>query len=113
MKTQYEFNFEKSIIAMILANKDQLRNQLDLFIDFHRNSCDYYDTFCDALYSMSSGQTSDVLWLTPSGKPYLASEQRCEADFKLITPTELPEFEDDLKDQLETALAFLQGLLPD
>lgn len=111
MKTQYELKFEKTVVAMILAYDGSRYNQLDLFMDFSRNSCDYYDSICDALYFMSSGQTSDILWLTPSGKPYLAAEQRSEADYKWISANQLPEFEDDLKEQLETALAALQGLL--
>lgn len=107
MKTQYELTFEESITAMILSNNDPSVNQLDLFMDFHRNSCTYYDIFCDGLYALSSGQSSRALWLTPSGRPYLADEQRNEGDRKLITYEQIPEFIDDLKEQLETALNFL------
>lgn len=108
MKTQYELTFEESVTAMILSNNNPSVNQLDLFMDFHRNSCTYYDIFCDGLYALSSGQTTRAIWLTPSGKPYLADEQRNEGDRQLINREQIPEFVDDLKEQLETALSLLR-----
>lgn len=104
MKNQYELKFEKMIFTMILSDKNHSHNQVDLFMDFHQNSCNYYDELCHALFLMSSGLTDHILWLTPSGMPYLAPERKREEDHQFLTREEIPEFNDDLVEQLEAAL---------
>lgn len=110
MKTQYEITYEKLVTSMILSDNNPSHNQLDLFMDFHRNSASYYDIFCDSLYNLSCGRCKHPLWITPSGKSYLAHEQLADDDRKLLTFEQIPDFEDDLVEQLETALTFLEGL---
>lgn len=111
MKTQHELKYEKLITEIILSDNCKDFSQLDLFMDFHRNSYTYYDYFCDALFSMSCGHTTDSLWITPSGRPYLSSGREHEADYLVITRDQIPEFIDDLYEQLETAFACLQRLV--
>ena len=110
LKTQYELTYEKLVTAMILSDDNPIHNQLDLFMDFHRNSSSYYDLFCDSLYKLSCGRSKHPLWITPSGKSYLAHKQLSDDDRKLLTFEQIPYFEDDLEEQLETALASLERL---
>lgn len=112
MKNQYELKFEKMITTMILSDKNHSHNQVDLFMDFHQNSCNYYDELCHALFLLSSGQSDHILWLTPSGMPYLAPARKREEDHQFLTRDQIPEFKDDLVDQLETALNSFRWLFP-
>lgn len=109
MKTQYEFNFEEAIAAMILSDKNSSQKQLNNLLDFHRNSSMHYDILCDSLFALATGKTNKTLWVTPSGKPYLADAQEDVEDRLLLTCDQVPDFDDDLKLQLETALIFLRG----
>lgn len=108
MKTQYELKFEELVTKSILSNEHPICSRLDVFMDFHRNSSVYYDFLCDALYVLASGASSDTLWLTPSGRPYLAPQQQAEWDMKLLSSQQVPAFQDDLVEQLEVALAALR-----
>lgn len=110
MKTQYELQFEREITAIILSKLGSIISPLEIFMDFHRNSNYYYDLFCDALLALSCGQSNEPLWITPSGRSYLAPARQSEFDLMVLTYEQIPEFENDLTDQLETALVFLHGL---
>ena len=110
MKTQFELHFEEAIAAMISSNSDSVHNQIKRFLDFHRNSCDYYDIFCDSLFALASGSAVNSLWITPSGESYLAFAQHDADDQLLLTHEQLPEFSGDLKIHLETALELLRDL---
>ena len=109
MENQYELKFEKTIIEMILSNNNPDLNKADLVMDFHRNSSIYYDNFCDALYELSSGQTVLPLWITESGNSYLASSPRSREDRHVLNFDQIPEFTDDLYDQLSVALESLMN----
>lgn len=110
MGNQYELKFEKTITAMILSDNNSDLSQVDLFMDFHRNSGTYYDNFCDALYELSSGQTTLPLWITPSGDFYLSALRQDSFDKQVLTHDKIPEFYDDLYDQLEAALVHIWNL---
>lgn len=109
MKTQYEFNFEEAIAAIILSDMNSSQNQLNNLLDFHRNSSVHYDTLCDSLFALATGETTKPLWMTPSGKPYLSDEQKKLEDRLLLTCDQVPDFDNDLNIQLETALISLRG----
>lgn len=111
MKNQYELKFEKTIIEMILSNNHQDLSKTDLIMDFHRNSSIYYDNLCDALYELSNGQSIHPLWISASGNPYLSSISRNKEDLKVLTFDQIPEFIDDLYDQLKATLAILHKTL--
>lgn len=111
MKTQHELKYEELITELILIKNYTNYSQLDLFMDFHRNQHIYYDIFCDALYTMACGDSSYSLWLTPSGKPYLAEAYRAEEDLMVLSQEDVPVFEDDLKEQLDAAIVSMQKLL--
>lgn len=111
MKSQYEIRFEKLIVTMILSDINPAHSQLELFMDFHRNSNVYYDIFCDALFVLANRLTDDFLWITPSGKPYLAPASISKDDFLIATLQQVPEFVDDLKTQLDSVFTFMQQRL--
>ncbi len=110
MKSKYELTYEKLVTSMILSENISIQQQLDLFFEFHENSYTYYDTFCDALYELSCGHTTDSLWMTPSGKPYLSPDYQQEGDHRLLTYEQVPVFKEDLQEQLETALTSMRKL---
>lgn len=107
MKTVYELRYEEMITAAILANEDPVCSRLDLFMDFHRNSSVYYEFLCSALFDLACRKTSDSLWITQSGRPYLAVKAQSEGDCFLLSCRQVPEFQDDLEDQIEAALSAL------
>lgn len=110
MKTLYELKFEELVTRSILSNEHPYYSRLDIFMDFHRNSSLYYDFLCDSLYVLATGASFDTLWLTPSGRPYLAAKQEAEWDMKLLSSKQVPTFQDDLVEQLEAALTALRDL---
>lgn len=110
MKTQHELQYEELIFSMILSDNKLKCKQQDLVLEFHRNSGEYYDLLCDALHILANRSTTHPLWLTPSGKPYLACIQKDSGDRMLLTYEQVPVFTDDLKDQLDTVIRTLQKL---
>ena len=110
MRTQFELHFEEAIAAMIANSSDSVHNQIKRFLDFHRNSCDYYDIFCDSLFALASGSADNSLWITPFGKSYLAFVQINADDKLLLSHGQLPEFAGDLRVHLEIAIDRLRDL---
>ena len=110
MKTAYELKYEEMITATILANEDPVCSRLDLFMDFHRNSSVYYEFFCSSLFDLACRKTHDSLWITQSGRPYLAAQAQTEGDLFLLSWGQVPAFQDDLKDQIEAGLYAISRL---
>lgn len=104
MKSYLEQQFEKTIITHICLSEVCPEEKAKLLLEFHQNSESYYDTLCAALLAVSTNQDVKPIWITPSGECYLSLHTKDSVDRILLFPDEVPYFEIDLVEQIETAL---------
>ena len=105
MKTLLEQQYERSVITKICSANITLQERVELLVDFHDNSETYYDNLCDALLAVSTNQNMAPIWITKAGNCYLSLRTKNPDDRVLLYPDEVPLFDIDLVNQIETAIA--------
>ena len=100
MKSLFEIQYEKMIIASISERTCDTKKQADFFHDFYKHGSTYYEELCEILYFMSSGERMGTLYITPVGRPYISYGKWNKEDMKMFSSFELPCFKEDLYDQL-------------
>lgn len=110
MKTTYELQYESLIFSLIITHEESKERQLQLLMDFHQNAQTYYDALCDAVYDLSVGRKTGALYITESGKPFFSASGSQPDGYAVCYPAEVPEFKEDLIEQLEFVLGQLKML---
>ena len=82
-----------------------------LFLDFHENSRDYYDSLCDLLYEASTSDFSMPLWLNSNGEVYASASRRNATHTFLMDSQELPNFNGDIMEHFDHVFTKIYALI--